>query len=147
MVFEDYFSELQADMVSACLEYVHGQADKIYIHASFEPRVKGAGYFFVINGKLLQRHKITEEIPDGDIELQAQTQDILMEDLYKLNDTCQKFGHPMPTEIKMVYDVKKNSLSANYQYDLIVQASDTLTPSLAEDMWFEEIKQQMEQAV
>ena len=46
-------------------------------------------------------------------------------------------------EIKMVYDVKNNSLSANYQYDLIIQASDTLVPQLVEEAWFEEIKQQM----
>ena len=30
-IFEDYFSEYQADMVSICLEYVHEQADMIYI--------------------------------------------------------------------------------------------------------------------
>ena len=30
-IFEDHFSELQADMVSICLEYVSGKADKIFI--------------------------------------------------------------------------------------------------------------------
>lgn len=35
-VFEDYFSELQADMVSICLEYVNNKADMIYIYASNE---------------------------------------------------------------------------------------------------------------
>lgn len=143
MVFEDYFSELQADMVSICLEYVQGQADKIYIYTCFEPRISSCGYFFVINGKLLQRHKVTEELPECDIELQTQVMDIIMEDLYKLNNVCTQFNQPMPTEIKMVYDVKNNSLSANYQYDLIIQASDTLIPQLVEEAWFEEIKQQM----
>ena len=99
--------------------------------------------FFVINGKLLQRHKITQELPECDIELQEQVDEVIMEDLYKLNDVCTQFNQPMPTEIKMVYDVKNNSLSANYQYDLIIQASDTLVPQLVEEAWFEEIKQQM----
>ena len=144
MVFEDYFSELQADMVSICLEYVQGQADKIYIYTCFEPRIRSCGCFFVINGKLLQRHKITQELPECDIELQEQVDEVIMEDLYKLNnDVCTQFNQPMPTEIKMVYDVKNNSLSANYQYDLIIQASDTLVPQLVEEAWFEEIKQQM----
>lgn len=31
-VFENYFSELQADMVSICLEYVDDRAEKIYIY-------------------------------------------------------------------------------------------------------------------
>lgn len=30
-IFEDYFSELQADMVSICLEYVEDRAEKVYI--------------------------------------------------------------------------------------------------------------------
>ena len=35
-VFEDYFSELQADMVSICMEYVEKRAERIYIYCSFE---------------------------------------------------------------------------------------------------------------
>ena len=31
-VFEDYFSELQTDMVEICLEYVEDRAEKIYIY-------------------------------------------------------------------------------------------------------------------
>ena len=31
-IFEDYFSEYQADMVSICLEYVDWRADAIYIY-------------------------------------------------------------------------------------------------------------------
>lgn len=52
MIFEDYFSELQADMVSICLEYVQGKADKIYIYAAFEPRVSGAGCFSLLKENL-----------------------------------------------------------------------------------------------
>lgn len=52
----------------------------------------------------------------------------------------------MPTEIKMIYDVKKNSLSANYQYNLILSSESELLalPQDVEDAWFEEIKKQME---
>ena len=146
MIFEDYFSEIQADMVSICLEYVQGKADKIYIYTCFEPRIVSLGYFFVINGKLLQRHEITQELPECDIELQEQVDEVIMEDLYKLNDVCTQFNQPMPTEIKMVYDVKKNSLSVNYQYDLILSSESELLalPQDVEDAWFEEIKKQME---
>ena len=30
-MFEDYFTEIQSDMVSICLEYVENKADEIYI--------------------------------------------------------------------------------------------------------------------
>ena len=146
MIFEDYFSELQADMVSICLEYVQGKADKIYIYAAFEPRVSGAGCFFSVKGKLVQRHLVNQEIPEVNLDHQIQVLDILMKDLEKLNSICQKFNQPMPTEIKMIYDVKKNSLSANYQYNLILSFESELLalPQDVEDAWFEEIKNQME---
>lgn len=33
-IFEGYFTEIQAGMVSICLEYVENKADKIYLYAS-----------------------------------------------------------------------------------------------------------------
>ncbi|EJQ92849.1 hypothetical protein II1_03237 [Bacillus cereus MC118] len=32
--FEDKFSELQADMISICMEYVENRADKVYVYKS-----------------------------------------------------------------------------------------------------------------
>ncbi|MED3318194.1 hypothetical protein QCI44_11560 [Bacillus cereus group sp. RP37] len=40
--FEDRFSELQADMISICMEYVEDRADKVYIYASCEVTNIGA---------------------------------------------------------------------------------------------------------
>ena len=34
-VFEDYFSELQADMVSIAVEYVENQAEQVFVYCSF----------------------------------------------------------------------------------------------------------------
>ena len=42
-MFEDYFSEIQADMVSICLEYVEKRAEKIYIYCSFENGMISSG--------------------------------------------------------------------------------------------------------
>ena len=44
-VFEDYFSELQADMVSICMEYVEKRAERIYIYCSFEDNVISSVFF------------------------------------------------------------------------------------------------------
>ena len=33
-IFEDYFTDLQADMVSICLEYSEKRVEKIYIYGS-----------------------------------------------------------------------------------------------------------------
>lgn len=57
-IFEDYFTEVQADMVSICLEYVKNKADKIYIYASFEANVMTPDYFYDIGGIVLNKHKL-----------------------------------------------------------------------------------------
>lgn len=44
--FEEQFSELQADMISICMEYVEDRADKVYIYASCEESVI-SGRFFI----------------------------------------------------------------------------------------------------
>ena len=45
-MFEDYFSEIQADIVSICLEYVGKRAEKIYIYCSFEDGMISSGFFY-----------------------------------------------------------------------------------------------------
>ena len=45
-IFEDYFSEYQADMVSICLEYVDWRADAIYIYCSYESNTIYGDCFF-----------------------------------------------------------------------------------------------------
>ena len=38
-VFEDYFSELQADMGSIAVEYVENKAEQVFVYCSFRARV------------------------------------------------------------------------------------------------------------
>lgn len=52
-MFEDYFSEIQADMVSICLEYVEKRAEKIYIYCSFEDGMISSGFFYKVNSMVL----------------------------------------------------------------------------------------------
>lgn len=42
-IFEDFFSEYQADMVSICLEYVNEKADTVYIYCAMT-RMTCAGF-------------------------------------------------------------------------------------------------------
>lgn len=61
-VFEDFFSELQADMVSICLEYVSNNADTIFIYCSFEEKVISSDFFFLINGKVVRKNKLNDAL-------------------------------------------------------------------------------------
>lgn len=141
-VFEDYFSEIQADMVYACMDYVNGKADKVYIYASREGRMISTDYFFEINGQIIERHKLDLISPQYDISPDHQNVclEILNEDVDELEKLCKEHDRPMPTEIKMIYDVAKNSLGIKYKYDNQWLDHPTKGPDDIADEWFEEIK-------
>ena len=81
-VFEDYFSELQADMVSICLEYVFERANKIYIYCSYEEGLVSNDFFYNINGKIVERHKLNDALVN-EKDKESLTYDIRWERLYK----------------------------------------------------------------
>jgi len=141
--FEDYFSELQTDMVSICLEYVKNQGDNIYIYCSYENNMASAGFFYEINGRLVERHKIDKVLPncDSSVFMQKEVMKILMDDLKKIKGVCDEFERPMPTEIKLSYDIKNNSLNAKYSYDLVHSIDSEKTASDIEMEWFKELEE------
>ena len=40
-------------------------------------------------------------------------------DIEKLVKICKEHNRDMPTEMKLIYDVKSKSLKADYRYDLV----------------------------
>lgn len=57
-VFEDYFTELQTDMIEICLEYVENKAEKIYVLCSCEQNVTSGSWFCKMNGQVVRKHKL-----------------------------------------------------------------------------------------
>ncbi|WP_128102972.1 DUF600 domain-containing protein [Paenibacillus sp. DCT19] len=118
-LFEDYFSELQSDIVSICLEYVDKRADVIYICSYHELGEYGMDVFYKINDVFVEKHKVNEiysEIVVSE-ERQYAVLRIGNEDLLKIINLFEKYNREMPTEMKLTYDVIKNKLEATYSYD------------------------------
>ena len=151
-VFEDDFSKLQADIVSICLEYVFGRANKIYILCSYEEGLISNDFFYNINGEIVERHKLTdalgnEEFEDDfsydiSVDRQKGVSKIINEDMKELIKLCKEFNQEMPTGIKMVYDVTSNKLHADYKYELVHTNDDRLTVSAIARLWFEQVKRE-----
>lgn len=147
-VFEDYFSEIQADMVSVCLEYASNKADKIYIYCSYEAKVISSNFFFRINGLLVRKHKLNDAIIERSDDFSYNTSDnrqgaaidIINEDIEKISELCKNFNREMPTEMKLAYDVRKGSLVAKYRYDLVYSNIPGKTADDIEKEWFDEMK-------
>src|SRR5699024_2263794 len=151
-VFEDYFSELQADMVDICLEYVENEAEDIYIYCSYEPEMYVFDVFFKINNQFVFKHNLNDAIKstnnvdkkewkyDTSEERQEAVLDIGLESLEKIHEKCKEYDREMPTEIKLHYNVRQNSLNGKYQYDLVYSNDEELLPDDIFDLWFEELK-------
>jgi len=151
-VFEDYFSELQADMVAICLEYVESDAEDIYIYCSYESEMYAFDVFFKINGQYVFKHNLNDAVNststtdkkaliyDTSEQRQEAVLDIGLENLEKIHEICKEYGKEMPTEMKLHYDVKLNSLKGKYRYDLVYSNDEELLPDNIFDFWFEEMK-------
>lgn len=145
--FEDIFSELQADMVAICLEYVESRANNIYIYCSFESNIISSSYFYNINGKIVERHKLNdavinaEEKYDVSIDRQKAVIKIINEDIKKILALCKEYKREMPTEMKIVYNVKKNSLEVEYKYELVYSNEPVKTANDIAMEWFSQVKE------
>lgn len=145
-VFEDYFSELQADMISICLEYAEEKVDRIYIYCSFEEMVISCNFFYRINGRVVRKHELNNAINDEgfryntSIARQEATLDIITDDIKSICNLCKEYKKEMPTEMKLIYDVKKNSLKADYKYNLVYSNDEQKTADDIVMEWFEEVK-------
>ncbi|CAI8707233.1 MULTISPECIES: immunity protein YezG family protein [Bacillus] len=144
--FEDKFSDLQADMISICMEYVEDRADKVYIYASREAGIISGSFFYCINNKHVERHKVNDALEDGDERYDVSTKRqsmvlrIICEDIEKIEELYKEYERDMPTEMKLIYDVHSGNFKAKYKYDLVYTNDDVKTVSHIADEWFEEVK-------
>lgn len=139
-VFEDYFSELQADMVSLCLEYVNKKADEIYIYCYHELGEYGMNVFYKINGKFVKKHKVNECFSEIDTSEERQTALLRIgsEDVLKVVNLCKEYSREVPKEMKLIYIVDKNKLEASYSYDLKFTNLSKSSNEIFNE-WFEEV--------
>ena len=144
--FEDKFSELQADMISICMEFVEDRADKVYVYASCEESIISSRFFYLINNRYVKSHKVNDALKEGEAKYDVspergfQVLGIINEDIERMKLLCKEYKKDMPTEMKLIYDVKSGRFKAEYKYELIYTNHDTKTARQIADEWFEEVK-------
>lgn len=144
-MFEDEFTDLQADMVDICNEYSKGLADKIFIYAANEGIIL-AHHFYCINDKVLDCQELNESelniVFDVSDDCQEQVLDILNEDIQKIQTICKKYNQPVPKLMKLVYESKTKKFNAEYKYEN--QTTNDISVFDNDDNWFEEEKAKLE---
>ncbi|MBW7477416.1 DUF600 domain-containing protein [Paenibacillus oenotherae] len=148
-IFEDYFSELQADMVSICMDYVNNKADMIFIYASNEYGLISSDVFYKINNCIVEKHKVNNAIQNAvshsyhlynvSRDRQNAVLNICNENIRAIKELCKKYNREMPAEMKLIYDVSKNKLIATYCYESKYTHDPVKTADHIFDEWFEEM--------
>lgn len=139
--FEDEFLEVQAQIISLCVEFAENKADKVYAYGSIEEHSISFNAFFNIDGKI----KTTNQIVT-DTDMIWDFLDLGQSDLEKLIKICTRYGKSVPTELKMIYDCKSGKIDAKYQYESICSAKTGVDASEIFMEWLdlEKIKQHCE---
>lgn len=135
--FESKFSSIQTDMVSICLEYIEDKGDRIFIYASNEKKCIVCNYFFEIDGVLYKKHKLPEGY-NVSIDRQKGCMNVLNQDMEELEKLCNDNDVDVPTELKIIYDLRKNKLESQIKYENVYSNSEKTAIQIS-DEWFNEI--------
>lgn len=133
--FEDKFMDLQSGLISLCLEVTENKVDKIFAYASIEKDGLMFNAFFKMNNKVETLNTL-----GIDKTLRREFLETGTLDLVKLKDLCLEYDTPIPTEMKMYYDVKTGKYDAKYQYTPICIGESGISARQIFIDWQEEIR-------
>ncbi|EOB31448.1 hypothetical protein D065_08642 [Streptococcus mitis 13/39] len=145
-VFEDQLMDIQSDMISLSLEYVENKAETVYIYVVLEDGLVSFDVFYKIGGFISEKSDVneylSEKINDSD-DIQFSLLEYGIEDAEKIEVLFEENSKEVPTEIRLVYDVKNNSLKSNYRYDAMYEKNEDLSVSDVFDAWIQEEKSKL----
>lgn len=134
-VFEDEFMELQTGLISLCLELTEGKVDKVFAYGSNEKKSAAFNAFFEIDGTI----KTTNQL-NLSRDLIHQFLKIGTGDIMKLEAIGKKHDRPVPTELKLYYDVHTRKFQSEYKYEEICSAKTGKSAGDVFDEWLAEMR-------
>ena len=146
MIFEDQLMDIQSDMISLSLEYIENKAETVYIYVVLEDGLVSFDVFYKIGGFISEKSDVneylSEKINDSD-DIQFSLLEYGIEDAEKIEVLFEENSKEVPTEIRLVYDVKNNSLKSNYIYDAMYEKNEDLSVSDVFEAWIQEEKSKL----
>ena len=122
-------------MVHLVLEYCGISVEKIFIHCSNEGNCISSNVFFQKDGKKIKRSQLSEI---SELE-QKQIIYSINEKILSLRELCVDNKKEVPTEIKLIYEIKTKHLISDFCYENLYSESETLIVQNIFDKWFESI--------
>ena len=146
MIFEDQLMEIQSDMISLSLEYVENKEETVYIYVVLEDGLVSFDVFYKIGGFISEKSDVneylSEKINDSD-DIQFSLLEYGIEVAQKIEVLFEENSKEVPTEIRLVFDVKNNSLKSNYRYDAMYEKNEDLSVSDVFEAWIQEEKSKL----
>jgi len=104
---------------------------------------------------LVKKHKLNDVVPQGNnkplyatsMERQKLVVKEINKDIEKIHELCIAYKKPMPTEMKIIYDVSLKNMTADYKYDLIYGKTSDKSAMMICDEWFDLLKKTLEGGV
>ena len=145
-VFEDQLMDIQSDMISLSLEYVENKEETVYIYVVLEDGLVSFDVFYKIGGFISEKSDVneylSEKINDSD-DIQFSLLEYGIEVAQKIEVLFEENSKEVPTEIRLVFDVKNNSLKSNYRYDAMYEKNEDLSVSDVFEDWIQEEKSKL----
>lgn len=142
-VFEDQLMDIQSDMISLSLEYIENKAETVFIYVVLEDGLVSFDVFYKIGGFISEKSDVnkylSEKINDSD-DIQFSLLEYGIEVAQKIEVLFEENSKEVPTEIRLVFDVKNNSLKSNYRYDAMYEKNEDLSVSDVFETWIQEEK-------
>ncbi len=136
--FEDEFMDLQSELISLCLEVTEKKVDKIYAYASIEEKSQMFNAFFEAAGEIKTINQL-----GINSNLMMQFLKLGTGDLGKIKALCKEYNMPVPTELKMYYDVKTGKYNADYQYKEVCSSRTGISAGEGFMNWIHQIKREL----
>ena len=145
-VFEDQLMDIQSDMISLSLEYIENKAETVFIYVVLEDGLVSFDVFYKIGGFISEKSDVnkylSEKINDSD-DIQFSLLEYGIEVAQKIEVLFEENSKEVPTEIRLVFDVKNNSLKSNYRYDAMYEKNEDLSVSDVFEAWIQEEKSKL----
>ena len=117
-----------------------------FIYVVLEDGLVSFDVFYKIGGFISEKSDVneylSEKINDSD-DIQFSLLEYGIEDAEKIEVLFKENSKEVPTEIRLVYDVKNNSLKSNYIYDAMYEKNEDLSVSDVFEAWIQEEKSKL----
>lgn len=136
--FEAKLNELQADMISICMEYCENHCEKTFVHIIYEKGVLFVDFFFRVDGEMRRKSHLDGGGEAVDARRQQKALSIIMEDAREIFDLFTEKRQQVPTELRLVFDNESKNFNVDYSYDKIT--NDDLSDREVSDNWFRQLQ-------